>query len=128
MFIVKYGCKKLIHPQYIIGSFDSLGKFEIRKYKNCYKFRILFYSTNIQVLYKIKERFKVGKIRNNYLIIDKQLEIVIDFFYKNKLMTKKSIEFYKFAYLYQKLIIEKNSCKTEKEFRKIINKLTYFVC
>lgn len=118
----------MIHPQYIVGLFDSVGKFEVRKYKSCYKFRIIFYSTNIQVLYKIKKRFKIGKIRNNVLIIDKQLDVIINFFYKNKLMTKKSIELYKFAYLYQKMIIEKKSCKTEKEFRKIINKLTYFLC
>jgi len=117
----------MIHPQYVVGLFDSVGKFEVKKYKNCFKFRIIFYSTNIQVLYKIKERFKVGKVRDQFLIVDKQLDKIIDFFYKNKLLTNKSIEFYKFAYLYQKLVIEKNNQKTEKEYRKIINRLTYFL-
>lgn len=118
----------MIHPQYILGLFDSnCGKFEIRKYSNCFKFRIIFYSSNIQVLYKIKERFKVGRIRNTFLIIDKNLEIIINFFHKNKLLTRKSIEFYKFSYLYQKMILEKHQSKTEKEIRKIINRLHHFL-
>jgi len=118
----------VLHPQYIIGLFDSnCGKFEIRKYKTCYKFRITMYSSNIQVLYKIKERFKTGRIKNNILIIDKQLENILNFFHKNKLLTKQSITFYKFSYLYQKMIIEKDILKTEKEIRKIINRLHYFL-
>ncbi|MFW6247031.1 MAG: LAGLIDADG family homing endonuclease [bacterium] len=121
----------MIHPQYIVGIFDSNhGKFEIKKYKKCFKFRILIFSKNIQVLYKIKERFRVGKVRKlddtNVLIMDKNLNKILDFFYKNQLLTRKSIEFHKFAYLYQKLIIESNE-KSEKEIRKIINRLSYFL-
>ncbi len=119
----------MIHPQYIIGLFDSnCGKFEIKKYKTCYKFRITIYSSNIQVLYKIKERFKTGRIKNNLLIMDKQLENILNFFHKNKLLTiQQSIIFYKFSYLYQKMIIEKDNLKVEKEIRKIINRLHFFL-
>ena len=124
----------MIHPQYIIGLFDSnKGIFEIKKYHNCYKFRILIYSSSIQVLYKIKKRFNNGKVKqlknNEYvLIFDKQLDSIISFFYTNKLLyIKKSVEFYKFSYLYKKLIIEKDINLTEKELRRVINKLHYFL-
>ena len=121
----------MIHPQYIVGIFDSgLGKFEIVKYKTCYKFKITIHGLNIKVLYKIKKRFKSGKvvIDKNILVITKQLTPILKFFYKNKCLTlKKSVEFYKFAYLYQKLIVEYNVVKTEKELRRINNKLHYFL-
>jgi len=123
----------MIHPQYILGIFDSdLGKFQIKKYKNCYKFRILIYNSDIKVLYKIKDRFKIGKIKYLegkklfILIIDKQLNILIEFFEKNKLLTYQGIMFKKFAYLYKKLIL-KDSDISEKELRRIINKLHYFL-
>jgi len=94
----------------------------------------VIYSQSIQVLYKIKKRFKnIGKVKqltdNKYvLIFDKQLELVLPFFYTNKLQSiKKSVEFYKFSYLYEKLIVEKEKGLTEKELRRVINKLHYFL-
>jgi len=124
-----------MHPQYILGLFDSeKGIFEVKQYHKCYKFRIVIYSQSIQVLYKIKKRFKnIGKVKqltnNKYvLIFDKQLELVLPFFYTNKLQSiKKSVEFYKFSYLYEKLIVEKEKGLTEKELRRVINKLHYFL-
>lgn len=123
----------MVHPQYILGIFDSkLGKFEIKKYNTCYKFRILIYNSDIKVLYKVKNRFKIGKVKFIedkqlfILIIDKQLDILINFFEKNKLLTYQGVLFKKFAYLYKKLVI-KDSNISEKELRRIINKLHYFL-
>jgi hypothetical protein len=60
----------MVHPQYILGIFDSgLGKFEIKKYNTCYKFRILIYNSDIKVLYKVKNRFKFTNFKSIFKFI-----------------------------------------------------------
>jgi hypothetical protein len=123
----------MIHPEYIKAFIDSYsGTFRISKFKNEYKFDVCFYSDNIQLLYKIKYRFKNGKIielfsKRYVLKISKQLEDIIRFFIKNRpLNTKQQILFLRWQYLYTKLIIEKDIIKSDKENRRIKRRLSYF--
>ena len=122
----------LIHPQYIIGICDSnKTEFKIIKKYNTYSFEINTYLPDIQILYKIKERFKTGKIiklKNGYCLkISKNLDNIIQFYFKNKLLNKyQHITFLRWQYLYQKLIIEKDTVKTIKEVKKINKRLSYF--
>lgn len=119
----------MIHPQYILALTDTfILQFKIIKKYNKYNFEINIYLNDIQILYKIKERFKSGKIlniNNQYLLtIRNNFQKIIEFFEKNKIMNKQQhLTFKRWAYLYKKLQQEQIS---EKENKKIIRRLTYF--
>jgi len=121
----------MIHPQYIVSLVDfGSGKFIIRNINNIYKFEFNIYCKDIKILYKIKDRFKIGKIiikdNANILKINKQLDIICNFFLKNKLLnTSQHILFLNWLYLYNKLIIKKDNF-TEKEVLKISRRLKKF--
>lgn len=116
----------LIHPQYIVGLVDGgTGRFEIDFNKMEFKFRINH--NDIKTLYKIKTRFKHGKIIDNYIVFKKQPQTIIDFFRKNDLLNIKTrLQFMRWAYLYQKLVIEKDVIKQRKEQLKINRRIKYF--
>jgi hypothetical protein len=123
----------MIHPEYIKAFFDTYSaKFLITKFKDEYTFMLCFYSDNAQLLYKIKDRFKNGKVidlssRTYILKISKQLDPVIAFINKNRpYNTPAQIEFLRWAYLYRKLITEKDLIKSDKELRRINRRLDYF--
>jgi hypothetical protein len=109
---------------------DHSGNFYIRKFKDKYIFTVSFYSKDVKILYKIKKRFKTGKIiykkSINILKITKNIEVLIDFFYKNKLLNQeKSIKFYQFSYLFQK---NQKSNLSDKEIMKFNTKIKNFHC
>lgn len=118
-----------IHPQYILALADTfILQFRIIKKYNKYNFEMNIYLNDIQILYKIKERFKSGKIlniNNQYLLtIRNNFQKIIEFFEKNKIMNKQQhLTFKRWAYLYKKLQQEQIS---ERENKKIIKRLTYF--
>ena len=122
----------MIHPQYIIALIDvDIIQFKMYYKYNKYNFECDVYLNDIQTLYKIKQRFNSGKIINiNGILclkITKQLEKLILFCRKNKILNKyKHVHFQRWAYLYQKLIIEKDIIKNIKETRKINRRLEYF--
>lgn len=126
----------LIHPQYIIALCDcGFTEFKLFIKKNQFQFEVDTYSNNIQLLYKIKDRFKTGKIiileneleKVYCLKITKNLDKIIEFYLKNKLLNKiKHITFLRWQYLYQKLILEKDKKKTDKELNRIQKRLKYF--
>jgi hypothetical protein len=123
----------MIHPEYIKAFFDTYAAcFRVNQFKDKYLFDICFYSDNIQLLYKIKARFKSGKIitlfHKKYILkINKQLDPIIIFLNKNRpYNTPAQIQFLRWAYLYRKLIIEKDIVKSDKELRRIRRRLEYF--
>ena len=66
----------MIHPQYIVSLVDfGSGKFIIRNINNIYKFEFNIYCKDIKILYKIKDRFKIGKIIINRVteFVDKSM-------------------------------------------------------
>ena len=119
----------MIHPQYILALADTfILQFRIIKKYNKYNFEMNIYLNDIQILYKIKERFKSGKIlniNNQYLLtIRNTFQKIIELFEKNKIMNKQQhLTFKRWCYLYNKLQQDKFS---EKENKKIIRRLTYF--
>ena len=119
----------MIHPQYILALADTfILQFRIIKKYNKYNFEMNIYLNDIQILYKIKERFKSGKIlniNNQYLLtIRNNFQKIIEFFEKNKIMNKQQhLTFKRWAYLYKKLQQEQIS---ERENKKIIKRLTFF--
>lgn len=119
----------MVHPQYILALADTfILQFKIIKKYNKYNFEMNIYLNDIQILYKIKDRFKSGKIlniNNQYLLtIRNNFEQIIQFFQKNRIMNKQQhLTFKRWAYLYKKLQQEQIS---EKENKKIIRRLTYF--
>ena len=139
----------LIHPEYIKALFDmNSASFRLTKFQDEYTFMICFYLDNIQLLYKIKDRFKNGKVidlsstkcifkngeitevkvKKYVLKISKQLEPLIIFFNKNRpYNTPAQVEFLRWAYLYRKLITEKDLLKSDKELRRIKRRLDYFI-
>ncbi len=123
----------MIHPQYILGIIDSgSANFSIEKWHGEYIFRFSIYYIEPKILYKIKKRFQSGKViqlSDNLwsLNIKKRFDVLLQFFIKNKLLNiKQRIKFIRFYYLYQKLIIEKDTTKLRKEQQKINKRLKYF--
>lgn len=123
----------MIHPEYIKALFDSYSAcFRVTKFKDTYLFDICFFSDNLQLLYKIKHRFKNGKVINLFpkryvLKISKQLDPIIIFLNKNRpYNTPAQVQFLRWAYLYRKLIIEKEQVKSFKEQRRIDRRLKSF--
>ena len=122
----------MIHPQYIVSLVDyNHGVFEVKPWNNYVYFRFVIYNSDVRILHKIKERFKSGKIIQKddifILILSKQLDNVIQFFRKNRLLnTTKHVEFLNWAYLNQKLIDEKDVLKSEKELKKIKRRLVKY--
>ena len=119
----------MIHPQYVVALADThILQFKILKKYKKYNFEINIYLNDVQILYKIKERFKVGKIlnidNNYFMTIRNNFEQIIQFFQKNRIMNKQQhLTFKRWCYLYNKLQQDKFS---EKENKKIIRRLTYF--
>lgn len=124
---------ELIHPQYIVGMVDSgSASFKIKMVNIEYIFTFNIYSNDVKLLYKIKKRFKVGKVieldTTKVLKISTNIEDIIQFFRKNKLLnTKHKIEFLRWSYLYQKLIIEKDIEKQPKEIQRINKRLNCMI-
>ncbi len=102
----------MIHPQYIIGLVDAgVCQFKIYKVKDKYVFIFNIYLKDIKILYQIKNRFKTGKIINldniYVLRISKQLDNIINFFERNRILTtKQRIISIRWIYLYKKLILQ----------------------
>jgi hypothetical protein len=121
-----------IHPQYIIGIVDSkLGDFKIERFKEQLIFKFEIISYDISILARIKKRFNSGRIilkNDQYILkITKQLQNVISFFEKNKLINKhQHIKFMRFRYLYLKTYDIKNT-KLEKEQIKFNKRLQTFL-
>jgi hypothetical protein len=119
----------MIHPQYIIALTD-VNQCRFKYINGHFEFNI--YLNDIKVLYKIKKRFKTGKVieldDTLVLKITKQLETVIEFYRKNKINNiQQVVTFHRWAYLYQKLIIEKDTKKNRKEQRRIEKRLNFFI-
>jgi hypothetical protein len=122
-----------MHPEYIKACFDNYSAFfRISEFKGSYEFSVCFTSDNIQLLYKIKKRFNNGKVielfPKKYLLkISKQLDPIIVFLNRNRpYNTPAQVQFLRWAYLYRKLIVEKNTIKSDKELRRINRRLDYF--
>lgn len=123
----------MIHPEYIKSMFDCYSaNFRVIEFKGTYQFDINFFSDNVQLLYKIKKRFNNGKIlqlehKKFVLKISKQLDPVIIFLNKNRpYNTPAQVQFLRWAYLYRKLVTEKDLIKSERELRRINRRLSYF--
>lgn len=123
----------MIHPQYIVAVTDiGSGQFKVFVKETEISFEFNIYLNDVKTLYKIKKRFQSGKIieldKEQYVLkINKQLQTVIHFFRKNSLLNKyQHVKFQRWAYLYQKLIIEKDTDKSSKEMKKIKKRLLYF--
>ena len=123
----------MIHPEYIKACFDTYSAFfRVTEFKGSYEFSICFTSDNIQLLYKIKQRFKSGKViqlfpKKFVLKISKQLDPIIEFLNRNRpYNTPAQVQFLRWAYLYRKLVVEKSITKSDKEQRRINRRLNYF--
>ena len=122
----------MIHPQYLVALVDfNIMQFKVWQNSQNIKdfnFEVDVYCEDIQLLYKIKERFKSGKIVNTNsgtcLKITKNLDIIIQFFRKNSPKRRyMRVYFQRWSYLYLKLVTEKNKVQTDKEFKKIERRL-----
>lgn len=123
----------MIHPEYIRSMIDMYNcKFSMYRIFDRYVFYIEFIHTDIKLLYKVKERFKTGKIiqlkNNAYVLkISKQLDHIIQFILNNRpYCLIQHINFLRWRYLYIKLYLEKDIIKTEKTWNKINFRLQYF--
>ena len=102
-----------LQAQWIVGFVDGEGYFHISVnrhmkmivgYQVLSEFAIIQHEQNVQVLYALKAFFGCGVVRRNhdnwmtYRVreIKHLTEIIIPFFEKNMLKTKKRIEFQKF--------------------------------
>lgn len=124
--------KENIHPQYLIALADYQAiQFIIETPKpTSFNFVMMCYCDDIKLLYKIKDKFKSGKIiklADTYCLkITKQLQNVIKFFLKNRpKIAKVHSRFLRWQYLYNKLIENKQEL-TEKEQNKIDVRLESF--
>ena len=116
---------KKLHPQYILGLIDSgICEFKIYNIHNNYIFYIQFKLENIQLLYKIKEYFRNGKIiNNNILKISSNFDYIFTFLLKNRLLnTEVQIQFLRWRWLYIKLKLENYSIDN-----KVKKRLGYFL-
>ena len=112
---------------YINGVLDSdNSSFHIiRNDTGKYEFEIHIVSNDPNMLYRIREFFDNGNITkfSNYVLKLTKFGNLKAFKMRNK--TKK-YKFRKFKYLYQKLILESNKPKTERQLTKIERRLKDF--
>lgn len=125
----------MIHPDYIRCMIDMYHcRFNMYRINDNYIFYIEFIHPEIKLLYKIKHRFKNGKIiqlkNDNYVLkISKQLDPIIQFILKNRpYCLRQHVNFLRWRYLYINLYLEKESEKSEKTWNKINLRLKYFNC
>ena len=96
-----------LQAQWIVGFVDAVGEFDIsinRKEEIQFQFTVVQHKRDVQVLYALKAYFGCGVVRKNtsdrmaYRVrgIDHLTEMIIPFFEKHTLKTKKGIEFQKF--------------------------------
>lgn len=123
----------MIHPQYLIALIDvGICQFKIINKYGKYTFEFNVYLNDVQTLYKIKHRFKSGKVieltKNKFILkITSDLDKIILFCQKNSILNRKQhITFQRWAYLYQKLILEKDKPKSFRESLKISRRLEHF--
>ena len=102
-----------LHPQWISGFVDGEGTFYIgitkhpemtAGYQVMPEFRIVQHKRDIQLLYALKSFFKSGVVRINHddryelriRKLDSLAKVIVPFFEKNQLQTKKVHDFIKF--------------------------------
>lgn len=102
-----------LEPQWIVGFVDGEGCFHVSinphkemttGFQVLPEFTVVQHKRDVQVLYALKEYFGCGVVRTNhgdrmaYRVrgIDHLLQIIIPFFMKHSLKTKKNVEFKKF--------------------------------
>ena len=102
-----------IHPQWIVGFVDGEGFFHIainrtaemtQGYQVFPEFTVVQHKRDVQVLYALKAHFGCGVVRTNHgdrmafrvRKLEHLLDIIIPFFEKHQLKTKKGVEFQKF--------------------------------
>ena len=130
-----------LEPQWIVGFVDGEGCFHVSinphkemtiGYQVLPEFTVVQHKRDVQVLYALKEYFGCGVVRTNhgdrmaYRVrgIEHLLQIIIPFFMKHSLKTKKNVEFKKFRQVL--LLIEEEKHLTSdgiEEIRQIINQM-----
>lgn len=103
----------ILHPQWIVGFTDGEGCFSVSinknlEMKNGYQvlpeFVIVQHKKDAQILHALKKYFKCGVCRQNHgnrdcyrvRSVSHLSEIIIPFFMKHSLKTKKKLDFIKF--------------------------------
>ena len=96
-----------LQAQWIVGFVDAVGEFHLsinRKDEVQFEFAVVQHERDVQVLYALKAIFGCGVVRKNhgnrmaYRVrgVEHLTEMIIPFFEKHKLKTKKGVEFQKF--------------------------------
>lgn len=130
-----------LEPQWIVGFVDGEGCFHVSinlhkemtaGYQVLPEFTVIQHKRDVQVLYALKEYFGCGVVRTNhgdrmaYRVrgIEHLLQIIIPFFIRHSLKTKKNVEFKKFRQVL--LLMEEQrhlSSDGIEEIRGIINQM-----
>jgi hypothetical protein len=97
-----------LHAQWVVGFVDGEGCFHIEHNGKYFlpSFTVVQHSSNVQILYALKEMFGVGVVRKNTKTCmcwrvrsqNHLLNVIIPFFNKHPLKTSKNVDFKKFAY------------------------------
>jgi len=123
-----------LEVQWIVGFVEGEGCFHVSIRPNPDKtagfdvlteFRVVQHQQNVQVLYALKENFGCGVVRTNdeermvYKVQKKQhlLEIILPYFMKHLMKTKRNVEFRKFRRIL--LMIEKDKHLTTEGMEEI---------
>jgi hypothetical protein len=123
--------KMNINESYISSLIDSEKvNFNLTILNDNYIFNIAIFPCNIKVAYGIKHYFQNGKVieKDNITIIKitRQLEDTIKKIRNLKIYNiNQKVKFLRFAYLYQKLIVENDKVKTLKELNKINKRINW---
>ena len=123
-----------LEPQWIVGFVDGEGCFSVSinphpeikiGYQILPEFVVVQHKRDIQVLYALKKYFRCGVVRKNHgdrmayrvRSIEHLLNIIIPFFEKHKLKTKKRLDFIKFRKIL--LLIQRKEHLTKEGIEKI---------
>jgi hypothetical protein len=118
-----------LNVQWIVGFVDGEGCFSVSinkhdemklNYQVLPEFIVVQHKDDIQVLHALKKHFKCGVVRKNHgdrycyrvRSIVHLHDIIIPFFMKHSLKTKKNIEFHKFRKIIQKMNLKLHPTKT----------------
>jgi len=123
-----------LEPQWIVGFVDGEGCFSVSinqhpemtiGYQVLPEFVVVQHKRDVQVLYALKKYFRCGVVRKNHgdrmayrvRSIEHLLNIIIPFFEKHKLKTKKRLDFIKFRRIL--LLIQRKEHLTKEGIEKI---------
>jgi len=132
---VEYPNCNSLTPDWIVGFVDGEGCFHIGINKNdevksgyqvLPELTVVQHKRDIQLLYRLRTFMKCGVVRSNHgdrfcwrvRSLKNLVEIILPFFEKHPLKSKKNIEFHRFAKVVR--MMEKDKHLTQEGFQKII--------